>query len=110
MTETWSPEFYHIVETLVYSQSLVMRKNDETQWVLAAFRRNGWLAWRPSETGLVPVSEQEWAKEMRMGTTRMRENWLTPRMEWIRPDGTPEPPDWSLCGVAKDISELMVWD
>ena len=110
MTETWSPELYHIVETIVHSQSLLMRKNDEQKTVLAAFRRNGWLAWRPSETGLVPVSEQEWAKGMLMGTTRMKENWLRPRMEWIRPDGTPEPPDWSLCGIAKDISELMVWD
>ena len=46
----------------------MVKKNEETDWVLAGSRRNGLLAVRPDEQGhLKPCGDRSWAKDKPLG-------------------------------------------
>ena len=107
VNETWSPQFFHIIDSIVHAQKAMEGKNSEQTWVLAAFRRNGWLAWRPGSERLELASEQAWCKELPMGSSRIPIRWLENRVNWVTPERIPIEPDWSMCEIAKDMSDLV---
>jgi hypothetical protein len=88
LRETWSAGLFEIIESITNAQDELVATNESEEWVLAAFRRNGWLAWRPDAAGgMRPAAEEEWASKMPMGTTRMRADWLEHRMRWLDENG-----------------------
>ena len=87
----------------------VVRRNAESQIVLAGSRRNGMLSWRPcqKEKRLVPVDEQGWAKDMPFQSHRLKTSWQEDRMKFVDDLGVPKFPDWNSMAQAKlDAEEI----
>ena len=53
-----------------------------------------------------PIHEEAWAKDMPMGTSRMRD-WLVDRYARLDEQGKPLKADWMLPEGAKQISDLI---
>ena len=86
-----------IMELANYSHKALVRQQLENEFVVAGAYRNGMLAYRPSfrEGKLVRSSEQEWAKNLQLGSHRLKESWLKDRFSWLDEDGVPVKADWS---------------
>ncbi|CAE7324759.1 unnamed protein product [Symbiodinium sp. CCMP2592] len=88
----------------------MIKLNEETNWVLAGLRRNGWLALRPDETGkLKKCDDQPWAQGMRLGCKRVDERWLKNRFLHLSDEGIVSPPNWARVDGAKDLSDFVHW-
>ena len=82
----WKVGNLEILESVVFAQEEMSKKNLEDEWVLKAAIRNG--------TKLKKVTECSWAQaESRLS-----------------PDGKPIEPDWSLSDSASEIADLQRWD
>ena len=78
------------------SQALQVERQRDRPWILAAARRNGWLAWRPNlATGkLEDCSLQDWAADLRLGCYRLPSEWLVERLQWLDEAGVPLKPNF----------------
>ena len=56
--------------------------------------RNGWLQLRPKidERRFVRVLDEPWAKDLRLGTHRLRQQWCDQRFDHLDSDGMPKRP------------------
>ena len=110
--ETWKASALDIITAIVEAQDEMEEANDEEEWVVKGSFRNAMLMYRPNiQTGKLEATVgQEWCKGMEVGTTRMQmKEWLEDRMKWVT-NGKPEPPDWKLSTVAKELTDLLEWD
>ena len=80
--------------------------------VLKGLRRNGMLSWRPDLVSgkLTDPSNEEWCKDMPVGSHRLKDSWLTDRMHWIDSVGRPLKPDWSRSEQAHEEADLAEAD
>jgi hypothetical protein len=87
---------YEIMRTLVESIEELVVDMAPGQDLLAAMRRNGWLAVRPSlsQGTFVRADEQAWCQGFPEGNHRMRKSWLEARYTWLDEKGLPKLPDF----------------
>ena len=104
---------FEIMTITLAAQEGMEQKNLENNWVLAAFRRNGMLSWRPNlSTGRLERADlQEWRQSFPEGTSRMKESWLENRYNWLNSETSkPLEPDWGMLAAAKTLQDLLEWD
>ena len=67
------------------------KKQEANQTLVAAARRNGWMAWRPSlkRNRFVRFDEEPWCKKFREGSHRMQKDWNNERYSWLDESGMP---------------------
>ena len=108
----WKVGSLEILESVVFAQEEMSKKNLEDEWVLEAAIRNGILGYIPSGGKLQKVTECSWAQAegFQMGTKRTPSDWFKDRFSWLSPDGKPIEPDWSLSDSASEIADLQRWD
>ncbi|CAJ1382899.1 unnamed protein product [Effrenium voratum] len=108
----WKVGSLEILESVVFAQEEMSKKNLEDEWVLKAAIRNGILGYIPSGGKLQKVTECSWAQAegFQMGTKRIPSDWFKDRFSWLSPDGKPIEPDWSLSDSASEIADLQRWD
>ena len=108
----WKVGSLEILESVVFAQEEMSKKNLEDEWVLKAAIRNGILGYIPSQGKLQKVTECSWAQAegFQMGTKRIPSDWFKDRFSWLSPDGKPIEPDWSLSDSASEIADLQRWD
>jgi hypothetical protein len=112
---TFQPGALQIMQAVSAAQHEMEAKSSRNQWVLRGLRRNLMLSYRPDMRSgkLVPVTgnpEQTWAEDMPEGSSRLKTSWFENRLNWLTPSGQPLKPEWSLCELAKDVSDLIEWD
>ena len=80
----WKPSSEDMLSAIVTAQKVLQEKNQRDGWVLAACRRNGFLALRPKAGGFSLSDEQSWARDLPLGSSRISSAWLTNRLtHWI---------------------------
>jgi hypothetical protein len=93
---------------VVYQAHIKLQQQDvESQALLACFRRNGFLAYRPDfEKGcLVPFEDDK----LPMGSHRYPKAWLEHRLSWRDEHGVPVEACWDKkCGAGIEAIEDMV--
>ena len=82
---------YEVLRTLaeaIEEQKEAFRR-DET--LKKACYRNGWTVLRPrvSQGRFVRASEEAWAKELTLGTRRLRDSWTAKRFDHVSEEGIP---------------------
>ena len=87
----------------------MVKKNEETDWVLAGLRGNGFLAVRPDEHGhLKPCGDQSCAKDKPLGCKRVHDVWLKSRLQHVQNEGRVVPePNWARIEGATELSGLV---
>ena len=87
---------FEILTMVAESHRDLVKRNEETQLILAGLRRNANFAWRADIAAgkMVKVDGQEWAAKMKMGSHRYPESWLLQRFDWLDAKGVPINPDW----------------
>ena len=90
---------YEILKIANEAHKGIVKRNQDTQLVLAGLRRNGLLSWRPdlSKGEMVRSSDQMWASKLTEGSHRYPSSWLEARYGWIDSGGVPIAPDWKRC-------------
>ena len=104
---------FEIMTITVAAHGEMEQKSLENQWVLAAFRRNAMLSWRPNfTTGRLERADlEEWCQSFPEGTSRMKDIWLQNRYNWLNSETfRPLEPDWSMLSAAKHLQDLLEWD
>jgi hypothetical protein len=86
--------FYEMLRIIVETVEELVAKMAPGQDILAAIRRNGWGALRPSlsKGTFVRADEQEWCKAFPEGNNRMKRSWLDKRYSWMDEKGLPIAP------------------
>ena len=87
------------------------KRNDETDFVLAGLRRNGFLALRPDKHGRMKTCDHEdWAADKPLGSNRVHEKWLRNRYVHVHDEGARiEPPNWERIHGAKELADVVYW-
>ncbi len=67
--------------------------NKANSGVLKAFRMAGWLAFRPTSTGLKAYQGQSWGK-FPLGSSRLASELVLARLTWLDSQNVPVKPDW----------------
>ena len=67
--------------------------NTSNNGVVKAFRMAGWLAFRPTSTGLKAYQGQQWA-DFPLGSSRLATSLVLGRLDWLDSQGVPVKPDW----------------
>ena len=100
---------YDILKVIQEANTMLEKKVKESNLVLAAFRRNGMLAYRPcfKEGRLVLAGSQAWCKDLPQGSHRMKPVWLADRAYTESAGGMPAEADWSICKTAKKLADHM---
>ena len=101
---------YEVLRVLLESIESLRVTFFEENTLLAAARRNGWLAYRPNLAlgKLVRCDEQEWCKDLKQGSSRIKHSWLQDRFDWLDPEtGRPQMPDFDTMGAGVQCVEDM---
>ena len=85
---------YEVLRTLaeaIEEQKEAFRHDDTLK---KACFRNGWTVLRPrvSEGRFVRASEEAWAKELTLGTHRLRDSWVAKRFDHVSEEGIGDDP------------------
>ncbi|CAE7437493.1 unnamed protein product [Symbiodinium pilosum] len=106
----WRPSAEDMLTAIVTAQKILQEKNKRDGWVLAACRRNGFLALRPMPGGFVRSDEQCWARDLPLGSSRISSAWLINCLTHWKGPTEIQPPDWSRLEGAAELADLIEWD
>ena len=95
--------YYEVVRSLTQAVTSLQKKFEDKDTLVAAARRNGWMALRPSlsQKKFVRCDEQDWCKKYKEGSHRMQRDWNENRYKWLDEAGLPTP-------VPEDELEKMI--
>jgi hypothetical protein len=98
---------YEILRLIKESADQLQEISRKENLVLAAARRNGFLAYRPDfvKKALVRVDDADWCKSLPAcaESHRLKAAWSEDRYKWLDADGRPVEPDLSECSLAKTL-------
>lgn len=84
-----------MLRVMVEAIEAVIAQMNATQEILAAIRRNGFGALRPSlsQGKFVRADGQAWCQTFPEGNHRMKKEWVDQRYSFLDEDGMPKPPE-----------------
>jgi hypothetical protein len=96
-----------ILEIADHAHSRLVESQLKREFIVAGAFRNAMLAFRPSlsQGKLVSTADQEWCKDLQMGSHRLKWSWLKDRRGWLDEDGKPMEPDYKR-SAAKRMEEM----
>ena len=108
-SEIYKMSIKDIAQVLHDAMEVMVAKNEQDQWVLSGLRRNGFLALRPDENGIMKYQDgQAWCKDMPLGSTRIPKEWLLNRFTHVKDGGrTISEPIWSRMEGASELADLV---
>ena len=87
-------------------QFACIKDNEERKGVLKAFRMGGWLAYRPTPSGMEPALGDEY-KNFPLGNMRLSQELVEKRFDWLDEEGKPQQPDWRQLSQIKKRQALV---
>jgi hypothetical protein len=98
---------YEILRLIKESADKLREISTKENLVLAAARRNGFLAYRPDfvKKALVRPDEADWCKSLPAcaDSHRLKAAWSEDRYKWFDADGRPVEPNMKECSLAKTL-------
>ena len=95
-----------LMHIAIAMQRACIKDNENEKGILKAFRMGGWLAYKPTPSGLQAAVGEAYRK-FPLGSSRLSRKLIEQRFDWVDKEGRPQRPDWNELKEIRERQQLL---